>query len=451
MSGATLALFGLVRLIFNAVGVRIFGAEYVGVVGAAQSTSSIAAVLLAAVPSVLGTRFVSQHRGAGEAERAARLFTAVLVATIVLAGAATAAFAWTGSPAGAPVLAVYVLFFSLYLLFKATYFAFGMSRAYARAEGAGFVAFLVTFGVACALRSTTAATLSTLAHPAVVVLSGCWDHRAHWRPQGAWSELARDGKGYAGFALSTLANALNGLASYHLLLVLASRQLDAESTGHLSVLLSALSPFSLLPTAFGSAAFPELSRRFGGGDHVGMTRLMRRSTIVLQGVILVAMTPFFFLSGALLPLLGLPADVGLETTWSWILLALLLNCISAPAGHYLNASEHVHKHAVLSVLTLAIGTWVGLGALTRYGIVGAGIMRWAVDGTMAWARIALAEIVSPWMSGARSWLLAGHALLLAIFVTSVLLRQTAWGVGLWFAATAIQVALGSRVLAASRA
>jgi O-antigen/teichoic acid export membrane protein len=406
---------------------------------------------LAAVPSVLGTRFVSQHLGAGEPERASRLFTAVLAATILLATVATAAFALARSPRGAPVLAVYVLAFSLYLLFKATYFAFGMSRAYARAEVVGFAAFVVVFGSACVLRSPSGATISTLVHPSIVVLLGFWDHRSHWRPRGAWSELARDGNGYAGFAVSTLANAFNGLASYHLLLVIASRRLDAESTGHLSVLLAALSPFSLLPTAFGSAAFPELSRRFGGGDHEGMTRLMRRSTIVLQGVIVVAMSPFFFLSGMLLPVLGLSPDVALQTTWSWILLALLLNCISAPAGHYLNASEHVHKHAILSVLTLALGTWVGLGAIARYGIVGAGIMRWAVDGTMAWARMALAEVVSPWMRGARSWLLAGHALFLAIFVTSVLLRQTGWGVALWAAASIGQVLLGSRVLAASRA
>jgi len=55
-----------VRLVFNAVGVRVFGAAYVGTVAAGLAYSSVAAVLLSAIPGVLGARFVSQYRGAGD-------------------------------------------------------------------------------------------------------------------------------------------------------------------------------------------------------------------------------------------------------------------------------------------------------------------------------------------------------------------------------------------------
>src|SRR5262245_36396727 len=81
IAAGALALFGLIRLVFNTIGVRVFGPEYIGTTGSMISMLTIVAIAVSAVPSVLATKFVAEFRGAGDSERAARIFSGVVLAT----------------------------------------------------------------------------------------------------------------------------------------------------------------------------------------------------------------------------------------------------------------------------------------------------------------------------------------------------------------------------------
>src|SRR5262245_38075448 len=124
IAGAALALFGLIRFTFNAVGVRVFGPEYIGAVGSRISSLTLIAVLLASVPSVLATKFIAEFCGAGQQRRAEQLFSGVVVATAFMGTAAALALVLLGPPGVGGILMTYVPLYGLYLVLKGAYFAF---------------------------------------------------------------------------------------------------------------------------------------------------------------------------------------------------------------------------------------------------------------------------------------------------------------------------------------
>ena len=147
VSALALAIFGLERLAFNVFGVRLFGAAFVGVVNASLSGFTLLAVLGAAVPSVLASKFVAEYLGRNELIRARRIFSAAVsmaIATTVILS--IVALALRGMPTHRGLL-LYGPLFALYLMFRSTYFAFGMGDRYLRAELISGLCFGLCFGL----------------------------------------------------------------------------------------------------------------------------------------------------------------------------------------------------------------------------------------------------------------------------------------------------------------
>jgi len=439
ISAAALALFGLIRFVFNAVGIRVFGPEYIGVVGSTISTLTVIAVALASIPSVLAAKFVAEYRGSGDTARAYRLFSGVVIGTGFMGLLSSGALTALGRPPGAASLVCYVPLFGFYLVFKGTYFAFAYQRQYARAEAIGAVAFAIVFSAACFWRQPSLASASLLAHPLVFTLIALVDHRAFFRLHGGLAELAREWRRYGVYSIATFVNAMNGLGSYHFLVILASMFLDLATVGYLNVLLATLAPLSLIPAAYGTAGFPEMARLHGVGDVERLRSLLWRSTVALQAIAVLAAGPILVAPGKILPLLHVPPDHGLLVTWCCIAVSLQLNMTSAPAGHFLNATEHVVRHAMLSGVFLVFGTVVGVAAMSVSGAVGVGIMRFALDGPLAWARMTLAERSVRWVGSHVAQLIGGQLAILSLFASAVVRTPPMLVATLWVVAAASQL------------
>jgi O-antigen/teichoic acid export membrane protein len=412
LTAAALALYGLIRFVFNAVAVRIFGAEFVGVVGVGSSWATLAAVLIASAPAVVVSRFVAERRGRGEDERAAAVFAGVLLLSgSALAGAAVVlAFV----PALAPVrlLALYAPGFGFYLLLKAGYLAWADDRRYFAAEIVSSVAFFAAFAAACAARSPLGATASLLVHPLAFGLLAAFRLRRRMRLSGALRELRAGAGTYAPFLGASFVNALGGLGGYHLIVVAAGAILrDPADVGYVALILASLSPLNLAPQALGAVLLPELAFRSGAGDADATRRLVRRSVAAMQGFAVVAGVPLLAFPGFWMARLGVPDRGDLRVAWVLLALPLLVAMISAPCGHLLNATRHAAAHARATAATLLAGLGVGWLALAAWGVPGAGLFRFVGEIPLALFRMARANREAAWAEGRRG-LLAGTLLAL---------------------------------------
>ncbi len=403
------------------------------------STLTVVAVILASVPSVLATKFVAEFIGAGDASRAARLFSGVVATTGIMGTLAAVVLAVLRRPVGAGAMAVYVPLFGLYLVFKGAYFAFGEERHYARAEALGALAFGIIFSIACLRRESPLATASLLAHPLVFALCAIMDHRSKFRAYGGLIELVQDWRQYGVYSIATFVNAMHGLGSYNLLVVLASLFLDTATLGYLNVILATLSPLSYISTAYGAVAFPEMSHRHGEGNADGLRSLLWRSTLILQVIGVLVSGAIVIAPDSILVLLHVPAQRGLVLALCWVAVSLQFNMTSAPSGHYLNATRHVVRHALFSGMFLVAGTIVGLTALSICGVVGAGIMRFAVDGSLSCVRMVVAVRALRWAEGRLTSIVAGQVGMLVLLAAAVL--GVPWAVtgAIWVATLATQL------------
>ena len=151
VASASLALFGLGRVIFNLVGLRVFGPEVVGSLNVAMSTWSLIAVAIATVPSFVISKYVSEFVASSERVRAARMLAFCLLTTLVLLlvpvvvsvviRPRTAGWPWP----------LYGVAFGMYLLCRAACFAHQRIRTAFEGELVAFVVFGITLSVGPAL------------------------------------------------------------------------------------------------------------------------------------------------------------------------------------------------------------------------------------------------------------------------------------------------------------
>lgn len=402
LAGAALALYGLIRFVFNAAAVRVFGPEYVGVVGVGVSWATLAAVLVASAPAVVVSRFVAERRGRGEDERAGAVLAGVLLlGGFALAGAAVVL---AGVPALAPVrlLALYAPGFGLYLLLKAGYLAWADDRSYFLAEIAACGAFFATFAAACAARSPLGATASLLVHPLVFALVAAVRLRRRLRWTGALRELRAGAGTYAPFLGASFVNALGGLGGYHLIVVAAGAILrEPADVGYVALILASLSPLNLAPQALGAVLLPELAFRSAGADAAATRGLVRKSVVAMQVVAGAAGVPLLLFPGFWLARLGVPDRADLRLAWVLLALPLLVAMISAPCGHLLNATRHAAAHARATAATLLAGLAVGIATLAAWGVPGAGVFRAVGEIPLALFRLFRANREVGWAEGRR--------------------------------------------------
>ncbi|MBP7572078.1 MAG: hypothetical protein KBA95_18635, partial [Acidobacteria bacterium] len=193
--------------------------------------------------------------------------------------------------------------------------------------------------------------------------------------------LPRYGRGeYTTYLLSSVANVVTSLAPFHVIILLAQWALsDAAAVGYLSALLSTVIPLRFLPAALGPVLLPEMARRYGARDAAGQRRLVAASVRALVAVTLVFAVPMPVVAPILLQVLGIPDTGEFRLLVSLLFLSELLSLGGTPLGHFLNATEHVTRHAVISVVATVAGIFIGSLAFTSLGLIGGGVMRISSD------------------------------------------------------------------------
>jgi len=439
VASVALALFGLGRFVFNLVAVRRFGPEFVGSVNVSLSSWTVATILLGTVPAFLTSKFVSESVARGEHVRAHRLFSAALAA-VVVPGITIALVVTAVRPGGAAIWAWYVPLFGAYLVMKSAAFAFGAQRSYLVAEFIGFAAFGIVCGLGCWFSSPRIAESSLLVQPAAVVMVTAWGVRDRLAWHGVLGELISGWRDYGTFWSAIFVNAAAGLVSYHMAVVLAGAILvDRAEVGYLSVLLSSLAPLNLLPAALGTSLFPEIARRYGAGDEVGQRRAVVGSTLALQAMVVTVGTALLLTAEPTLRLIHVPAEGAVRTTWIVLAWVLQLTIVSSPCGHFLNATRFAGRHAVASLLFLAVGVAAGIVGYSALGLIGAGLMRIGVDAGLAWVRMGIAERSLRWIGEVRGAVVGCQAALVSAMLIGLLAPAWPWRLVVWFGGVATQV------------
>jgi len=415
-AAASVAVAGLARFIFNTVGIQRFGAAYLGEVNFACSSATVLGVLAGTVPSVLVGKFVSEELGRGDPERAGRILAGLLALAAGAGAVGTAAcFVLAGS---ASILCPYVALYSISLWGKAAYFAHRLGRRYFLNELLSFMGFLFSFTAGCLLASPTIATVSLLVQPFLFCLVAAADFRPTLRFRGAFRGLGLGGRAYLTFSSATFANALVGLGSFHLLVILAGLLFpDKEQVGQLALLLALLAPLNFFPLALGSVLLPEMARLFGQRDEESQRVLLRRSVMALEAVTVLAAGPLLAWSDRVLPAVGAPAVVGLRITWGLLVIGAALSAVSSPCGHFLNATRYVARHAALSTAFFGLGVVAAPGLMGGFGLPGAALVRLIADGGAAAGRMLLAERFAGWSEPARTKVALAMGLLAIVFGT----------------------------------
>jgi len=439
VASIAIALFGLGRFLFNLVAVRIFGPDFVGGVNVSLSSWTVVAILLGTVPGFVTSKFVAESTARGDDGRAGRVFSAAL-ASVVVPGIVIALSSMALRPGAAATWAWYVPVFGAYLVIKAAAFAFGTQRSYLAAEVSGFAVFATVCGLGCLLRSARIAELSLLLQPATIVMVGAWGLRDRLAWHGVAEEVATGWRDYGTFWGAIFVNAAAGLVSYHMAVVLAGAILDDRAqVGYLSVLLSSLAPLNFVPAALGTSLFPEIARRYGVGDEVGQRRTVTGSVLALQALVLSAGTALLLGPEPFLRLMHVPADGPVRTTWILLAWVLQLTIVSSPCGHFLNATRYAGRHAIASLVFLAIGLAMGVAGFVWVGLVGAGLMRIGVDAGLAWVRMIMAEKSLHWAREVRGAVLSCQVSLAVAMIAGLIAPAWPWRLAVWAAGFTSQI------------
>lgn len=415
-SGLALALFGIVRFTFTLVGIRKFGPAFIGDTSAAVSTLTVIGILAGAGPSNLALKYIAQYLGEELPDRADRVFAGAFGFAVVFSIVAAPLALLMSIPDTAELL-VYAPLFSSYLFLKGTYFSFGAGRAYLTAEFCGAASFTAVFGSAIFMDEHYLALHSLTAHLAGFVTKAVWDHRQHFVSSRVVQELRRDLREYLPYMAASLLNALAGMGSFHLVVVLASIVLaNSTEVGYISALLAALGPFNLLPAAVGYVLFPELARRYGARDSEGQRQLVAWATLGLQVPATVLFGGVALASPLILPLIGVPVRPDLTLLFGITCFDAALSMISAPSGHFLNATRYIGTQATFSSTFLLLALPTGWFAMLRFGTLGAAVMRFLASAPPSYLRLLLSERLLRWRTIFRVRLLLGHGALLLTFL-----------------------------------
>jgi O-antigen/teichoic acid export membrane protein len=417
VASASLALFGLGRVIFNLAGVRVFGPVVIGDLNVAISMWSLIAVVIGTVPSFVVSKYVSEFLAVSERDRAARVLAVSVIGTSGLLCIVMVASTLIPARTSSWPWPFYGVAFGTYLVCRAGCFAHQQVRTAFQGEAAGFVAFGTLLVMGLVARSVPIAAMALIAQPLIFCMRAIWGFRRDLRLQGAVSEIRADLRRYALFSGATFVNATTGMASYHLVIVLAGHLTsDSANVGYLSVLLSTLSPVNLVPLALGSVLYPEFARRHGVKDLDGNRRIAFRATCLLQLFVITVMGSLLVLAPWVFQAVHVPPTNALTTAWFWLVYTLGLSIVSSPCGHLLNATEHAPRQAIASSVFLIIGVIVGVLGLPARGIIAAGWMRFGVDGGLAWTRMAIAERMDRWIGGRWPDLVVFQLAFVAIFL-----------------------------------
>jgi len=352
LSGATLALYGLSRVVFNALGFRHFGAEAVGAVNVAMSTA-----VLVSMPTTAGlcpayTRYVALTEDETRRGLVAWTVTLFLPITLLL-GALCLVTPLQTLPA---FTALWVVLYSFYSLGRADQFAGNRPAGAVALEVVSFALFLAGIFLAATFALPAALAFSLYFLPMVLYCL-----RQLVRPP----RLQRPGDGFWTFAFVSLLGSLPSLGVLYGSTIAMSHVGGLAAAGVWAALVSLISPVLLVPRTLNSVFLPKLAAASpsgtsaDGGAWSALTGSHRRLAAALSPVIVCLALG---LAGPLMQVTVDRAPTRTELLW-WLMIVLsmyaavrlepLITCLAALGRNGIATVASFAGGAVCLVLWIA--------------------------------------------------------------------------------------------------
>lgn len=453
LTGVGLAVIGLMRLGFNFVALRALGE---GAAGQLNVALSLAVLLSLPATTAFGStvmRFMGQALAAGERERAAWIYRATLLATLVVAlGVAAVAAAARDAIAPAQQItpplvleaAMVAVGYALYLFLRNVLYAADRVSAYAVFEVGGALLFLLAVValvfagagshlLVAFMVAYVGFGLATLVSTRSLLVLGCpADRRPRLLPLLQFSTIA---------SIGTAAS----LSVRELAVFAAPRIADLGAAAHLGLSMSLLAPLQMFPRMLRTVIFSHSAALDGSGRQDELGRSLTEANHWLALVAVPACGLVGVLGAPLIEVMGGVATPERLLVFRLLTVAALMEVLATPAANALPGAGHVKapNYAAIVALVVTAAIWVlakgelGLVGLAL-GMVVNSIIKGGVSIWYAWRDLEARPTRAP-----------GRLALLLTLTLAVLAAATFWPHG-WLLAGLYAVAVVPLLVAPAR-
>jgi O-antigen/teichoic acid export membrane protein len=317
------------------------------------------------------SKFIPFHRGKGDHDTAAHIYTRLRFTGIACAlglgavvGLGTAALLDL-SLADTVAVALFTAVFSVYSIEKGALYGFDRVAPYARLEIAGSVLAVLSTVV------VVAAGLHTYLAPLIlgytVLIVGAWIILRRQPGSARTSQVGPvDRREITEFVLLASAGSLASAGLLQLLPLLARFFTTADEVGYFGAAVVLVAPLYFLPRALGMALFPAMAHAHGAGD----TDAVRRHADLSTRALLVLLAPLFAaaipVAGDVLQVVFPPDYVNGAPVLQLLLVATYLAVIQVAAVNAL--SSGTRREVRIPVYSAVAGSAFGLLLLVPLGL-----------------------------------------------------------------------------------
>ena len=292
LSITSLAIIGSVKILFNMIVGRSFGANSVEVLGMSSVVLSLAfliTTLCSTGYSNVASKFISDALAKNKGGHARRVFDRIIRNTVILA-LISAAIVGALAPELSTILNVDLIYFafavpiivvaSLYYVIRATYYALGAVSAYFRREIFADAAFFAVLAGVILLGPAGLILLSfVIMYMIFLVLSFSSIHKR--LPSDHTKTILRMKEEHAFAGLSTLGTVMS-VAVIYLGTLLIGAIMGAYSAGIFAAALTTANLALLIENGFTQVLIPEIAFLWGGQKSDKLHKYIMTWTMVLQ-------------------------------------------------------------------------------------------------------------------------------------------------------------------------
>jgi O-antigen/teichoic acid export membrane protein len=376
-----LIFFGLTKLVFNTVVIRSYGPDILGNINLAISTAFLFSLISSAGLGPTTTKYIAHYIGRGERDISKYVYTIALLLTVTLSAvmcllmfaySRQLARAMNGEASWFIRAAPIVFSYSLYTLFKCTYYGTERVGNYFKneifADGIFFFALFVfvLFGLTSFLVTpfvllySVFALWAIYAQRSLISFSLLTDRTV----------LKRIVKEMLSFFSVCFAGTSADMAGLYIGTILTGAYGTSAEAGYYSAALSVSMPFHLMSRSTALVVFPSMANYYGKKDFESIGRLLNMSTkwLIITSSFLCGLAVIFarLIFNIVAGIDHLPGVLTLRI----LLVTVYIAINGVPAVNSLSGTKYVHIPAIASIigLILACISWILL--IPVLGIVG---------------------------------------------------------------------------------
>ena len=369
---ASLAALGVVRLVYNMVVGKSFGAAVLGDMNLVLSSAIFFSLIATSGFGPAAAKFVSEALGRSDGELAKKVYTFTLCMVVAVAFSLILVIllGWVIFDAGSVkdenmrYLLVLIPLYAVYVLNKRAYYGFDHVRKYLKAELIADTFFFISLAAVIFTRSYLILPFIVM-YIAYFIISMLDLRRYLTTPR-----MVRPA---ASFAVISLIGTFASSSRYHLSIILNGFFLSKEFIGYYAAAFSALSILYFVPKAVSFVIFPSFSYRFGSEKMDEVQDLLAVSSRLLLIFSTFLCGAVILLGTELLPILFNAEFSQAKLAFQVLVIGIFFEIIAMPSVNSLSATRYVKIPNVAGVVgfLVSIGSWWFL--IPNYGIEGTAV------------------------------------------------------------------------------